>query len=88
MVRSSVTAHKISRALFPTKKHMFCYGVILDKLGQVFLSIKEGDMGVYGIAVWSVHSSANLIFYFSNKNGKRKYYLSLSYLHIFKYGQK
>ena len=30
----------------------------------------------------SVHTSANLIFYFSNKNGKRKYYLSLPYLHI------
>ena len=28
MAWSSVTAHKISRALFPTKKHMFCYGVI------------------------------------------------------------
>ena len=33
----------------------------------------------------SVHTSANLIFYFSDKNGKRKYYLSLSYLHISKY---
>ena len=33
----------------------------------------------------SVHTSANLIFHFSNKNGKRKYYLSLSYLHISKY---
>ena len=37
---------------------------------------------------WSVHTSANLIFYFSNKNGKRKYYLSLSYLHILKYRKK
>ena len=27
----------------------------------------------------SVHTSANLIFHFSNKNGKRTYYLSLSY---------
>ena len=36
----------------------------------------------------SVHTSANPIFYFSNKNGKRNYYLSLSYLHILKYGQK
>ena len=25
---------------------------------------------------WSVHTSANLIFHFSYKNGKRKYYLS------------
>ena len=32
----------------------------------------------------SVHTPANLIFHFSNKNGKRKYYLSLSYLHILK----
>ena len=31
---------------------------------------------------WSVHTSANLIFHFSSKNGKRKYYLSLSYLPI------
>ena len=37
---------------------------------------------------WSVHTSANLIFHFSNKNGKRKYYLSLSYLHISKYRKK
>ena len=36
----------------------------------------------------SVHTSANLIFHFSNKNGKRKYYLSLSYLHISKYREK
>ena len=36
----------------------------------------------------SVHTSANLIFHFSNKNGNRKYYLSLSYLHILKYRQK
>ena len=36
----------------------------------------------------SVHTSANLIFHFSNKNGKRKYYLSLSYLHISKYRKK
>ena len=36
----------------------------------------------------SVHTSANLILYFSNKNGKRKYYLSLSYLHILKYRKK
>ena len=36
----------------------------------------------------SVHTSANLIFYFSNKNGKRKYYLSLLYLHILKYRKK
>ena len=36
----------------------------------------------------SVHTSANLIFHFSNKNGKGKYYLSLSYLHILKYRQK
>ena len=36
----------------------------------------------------SVHTSANLIFHFSNKNGKRKYYLSLSYLHILKYRKK
>ena len=35
--------------------------------------------------VGSVHTSANLIFDFSNKNGKRKYYLSLSYLHILEY---
>ena len=35
----------------------------------------------------SVHTSANLIFHFSNKNGNRKYYLSLSYLHILKYRQ-
>ena len=36
----------------------------------------------------SVHTSANLIFHFSNKNGKRKYYLSLAYLHILKHRQK
>ena len=30
------------------------------------------------ILLRSVHISANLIFHFSNKNGKRKYYLSLS----------
>ena len=36
----------------------------------------------------SVHTSANLIFHFPNKNGKRKYYLSLSYLHISKYRKK
>ena len=36
----------------------------------------------------SVHTSANLIFHFSNKNGKRKCYLSLSYLYILMYGQK
>ena len=38
--------------------------------------------------IGSVHTSAKLIFHFSNKNGKRKYYLSLSYLHILKYRQK
>ena len=38
--------------------------------------------------MWSVHTSASLIFDFSNKNGKRKYYLSLSYLHILKYRMK
>ena len=37
---------------------------------------------------WSVHTSANLIFHFSNKNGKRKYNLSLSYLHILKYRKR
>ena len=36
----------------------------------------------------SVHTSANPIFHFSNKNGKRKCYLSLSYLHISKYSKK
>ena len=36
----------------------------------------------------SVHTSANLFFHFSNKNGKRTYYLSLSYLHISKYRKK
>ena len=36
----------------------------------------------------SVHTSANLIFHFSNVNGKRTYYLSLSYLHISKYRKK
>ena len=40
------------------------------------------------IASRSVHTSANLIFHFSNKNGKRTYYLSLSYLHISKYRKK
>ena len=29
-----------------------------------------------------MHTSANLIFDFSNQNGKRKYYLSLLHLHI------
>ena len=36
----------------------------------------------------SVHSSANLFFHFSNKNGKGTYYLSLSYLHISKHRKK
>ena len=36
----------------------------------------------------SVHTSANLIFHFSDKNGKRKYYLSLPYFHILKYRKK
>ena len=36
----------------------------------------------------SVHTSANLFFHFSNKNGKRTYYLSLSYFHISKYRKK
>ena len=36
----------------------------------------------------SVHTSANLIFHFSTKNGKRNYYLSLSHLHISKYRKK
>ena len=36
----------------------------------------------------SVHTSANLIFHFPNKNGKRKYYLSLSYLQIKKKKKK
>ena len=40
------------------------------------------------ILLRSVHISANLIFHFSNKNGHRKYYLSLSYLHISKYRKK
>ena len=35
-----------------------------------------------------MHTSANLFVHFSNKNGKRTYYLSLSYLHILKYGKK
>ena len=42
-------------------------------------------------SVGSVHSSANLFFFYfysSNKNGKRTCYLSLSYLHILKYGKK
>ena len=42
-------------------------------------------LGNRGNTHGSVHTSANLIFHFSNKNGKRKYYLSLSYLHISKY---
>ena len=37
---------------------------------------------------WSVHTSANLIFHFSYKSGKRTYHLSLSYLHISKYRKK
>ena len=41
-----------------------------------------------GQAFRSVHTSANLFFHFSNKNGKRTYYLSLSYLHISKYRKK
>ena len=36
----------------------------------------------------SVHTSANLIFHFPNKNGKRKYYVFLLYLHILKYRKK
>ena len=45
-------------------------------------------LNIYYPYFWSVHTSANLIFHFSNKNGKRKYYLSLSYLHISKYREK
>ena len=37
---------------------------------------------------WSVHTSANLIFHFSNKNGKGTHYLFLLYLHILKYQKK
>ena len=44
----------------------------------------ELESDVCRLPIGSVHTSANLIFYFSNKNGKRKYYLSLSYLHISK----
>ena len=43
---------------------------------------------VFFLYVRSVHSSANLFFHFSNKNGKGKYYLYLSYLHILKYVKK
>ena len=42
----------------------------------------ELESDVCRLPIGSVHTSANLIFYFSNKNGKRKYHLSLSYLHI------
>ena len=52
-----------------------------------FLS-HDDSPGLKGTVSRSVHTSANLFFHFSNKNGKRICYLSLSYLHILKYGKK
>ena len=42
-----------------------------------FPEIQNGGQKETMRGKWSVHTSANLIFHFSNKNGKRKYYLSL-----------
>ena len=44
MVWSSVTAHKISRALFPTKAHVLLWSYTVVSLGQVFLSIKKAQL--------------------------------------------
>ena len=41
MVWSSEAAHKISRALFPTKAHALLWSYTVVSLGQVFLSIKK-----------------------------------------------
>ena len=38
--------------------------------------------------LWSVYSSANLFYSFFQQKRKKEYYLSLSYLHILKYGKK
>ena len=57
------------------KKHSFIlWGFIVGSLSSDVFERRR-----------SVHTSANLIFHFPNKNGKRKNYLSLSYLHILKY---
>ena len=66
---------------------------ILDFTAVVFQKekhfiVRNWAMNFLTTTLRSVHTSANLIFYFSNKNGKRKYYLSLSYLHILRYRKK
>ena len=57
-------------------------------LGVKLIMLRKISEDFHAVIIWSVHTSANLIFHFPNKNGKRKYYLSLSYLHILKYRKK
>ena len=60
---------------------------ILSLIFYLICQIVKGFLPVV-ILIGSVHTSANLFFHFSNQNGKRTYWLSLSYLHILKYGKK